>query len=94
MPDPPTAPEDWLGGGSIEPDGTPVADRGVPAGVLLSGLIILEEPEVSPLYGFGVSLEDNSRCSGDECLGDADFLLMVSPLREVRGDTRPICHRR
>ena len=49
IPGPPTAPEDWLGGGSIAPEGTPVADSGVPAGVLLSGLISLEEPEVSPL---------------------------------------------
>lgn len=44
---------------------------------------------------FGAS-EGSSLCKGDECIGDADFLLcesplpLLPPLDELRGDTRPV----
>lgn len=35
-----------------------------------------------------------SRCKGDECTGELDFLLAASPLpprEEFRGETLPVC---
>ena len=40
-----------------------------------------------------VSPADTSRWSGDECMGELDFLLVVSlpPREEFRGETLPVC---
>jgi len=39
------------------------------------------------------SLPFTSLCSGDECIGEADFLLPLSlpPRDEFRGETLPVC---
>lgn len=96
IPDPvllPPAIYEWLGGGIVA---ELIVEAVAPAAVedvfwLLSRAGLMP-PSPFAACGFGVSA-DISLCNGEECTGDADFLLCESPVLprdEFRGETLPV----
>lgn len=85
----------WLGGGiekPLEPAGVVPALPALGTTLEPEDLFIVVLVSVSE-GGSMSSTVPTSRCNGDECTGELDFLLAASPLpprEEFRGETLPV----